>query len=75
MIKQLSEVLILQRGMNINFKSVTCHIEDSSLTASDIAFMLTIIIPKLRLGFFFFKVGYADSSFSHKKPRFDIYLS
>lgn len=54
MIKQLSEVLILQRGMNINFKSATCHIEDSSLTASDIAFMLTIIIPKLRLGFFFF---------------------
>lgn len=48
-IKQLSEVLILQRGMNINFKSVTCHTEDSSVTASDIAFMLAIIIPKVRL--------------------------
>lgn len=52
MIKQLSEVLILQRGMSINFKSMTCHTEDSSVTASDIAFKLTIIILKVRLGVF-----------------------
>lgn len=56
-IKQLSEVLILQRGMNINFKSVTCHTEDSSVTASDIAFMLAIIIPKVRLWGFFLSSG------------------
>lgn len=52
MIKQLSEILILQRGMNINFKSATCHTKDSSVTASDMAFILTIIIPKVRHGFF-----------------------
>lgn len=51
-IKQLSEVLILQRGMDINFRSAACHTEESSVTASGIAFMLTVIIAKVRLGFF-----------------------
>lgn len=38
--------------MNINFRSATCRTEESSLAVSDIAFILTMTIAKVRLGFF-----------------------
>lgn len=38
--------------MNINFRSATCHTEESSVAASDIAFILIMAIAKVKLGIF-----------------------
>lgn len=38
--------------MNINFRSATCLTEESPVAAGDIAFILTMTIAKVTLGFF-----------------------